>query len=437
MHRRMGRRLVAGAASLALLGLVGCDPPPPPVATFLVDVATDGADADPGDGACADASGGCSLRAALTEAGPLWDPAVDHVAARPVVEVAPGVDPVLGAALPDAGGTVIRGGGATIDADGVDRPLQVCDGAVLVEDLTLTGAGADGGAVHDLGCARSGIGLRGVTLSGNAGWARVRVEGSTITGGSGGIRGGDASLDVVASTIADVAGPGIVHDTGATAVVTSTISGTTDPLTLVGPLTLFASEVVDNSGGISVTVSPTTAGGFEIVGSLVADNGAGIVTGVPLRVRSSTISGNAGPVDVTTTIVGIIESSTIVDNGTDGQLAHAGTTWLVVQTSILGGTTPACPAGGPNISSNGWNIVTDTSCALPRADDLQRVDPLLGPLTDVGGPTRVRVPDAGSATIDRVPTTSSRCEDASDDQTGTDRPQGAGCDVGAVEQSGI
>ncbi len=60
--------------------------------------------------------------------------------------------------------------------------------------------------------------------------------------------------------------------------------------------------------------------------------------------------------------------------------------------------------------------------------DIIEGDPLLGLLQDNGGDTPTMLPDRGGAGVDAVD-----CGDASTDQRGITRPQGARCDAGAVE----
>jgi hypothetical protein len=63
-------------------------------------------------------------------------------------------------------------------------------------------------------------------------------------------------------------------------------------------------------------------------------------------------------------------------------------------------------------------------------------DPKLGPLANNGGPTQTRLPQTGSPLIDAIPTGSCQADGASGitaDQRGVSRPQGPGCDIGAVE----
>jgi hypothetical protein len=57
---------------------------------------------------------------------------------------------------------------------------------------------------------------------------------------------------------------------------------------------------------------------------------------------------------------------------------------------------------------------------------------LLGPLADNAGPTRNYEPEAGSPLVNAAAT----ADCTATDQRGVERPQGAVCDIGAVEVSG-
>jgi hypothetical protein len=88
-----------------------------------------------------------------------------------------------------------------------------------------------------------------------------------------------------------------------------------------------------------------------------------------------------------------------------------------------------------NISSLGHNLTDDTSCGLTEPSDLVVADAMLGPLQDNGGPTETHDLLPGGTT-----TPGSPAIDAGDnaacpttDQRGVVRPQGAACDIGAVE----
>lgn len=90
------------------------------------------------------------------------------------------------------------------------------------------------------------------------------------------------------------------------------------------------------------------------------------------------------------------------------------------------------------LPSDGFNLDEDSSCEFDEATDLEAVDPLLGPLTDNGGPTPTHALLPGSAAIDRGSAFGSVV-----DQRGLKRPVdlgtvsnaegGDGSDIGAFE----
>jgi fibronectin-binding autotransporter adhesin len=85
----------------------------------------------------------------------------------------------------------------------------------------------------------------------------------------------------------------------------------------------------------------------------------------------------------------------------------------------------------------GYNLTDDTSCGFTEpTGDLIVADAMLGPLADNGGPTETHALLPGSPAIDAGPPTSgwgSDCPPPDTAQRGVARPQGAGCDIGAVE----
>ncbi|HWW44947.1 MAG TPA: choice-of-anchor Q domain-containing protein, partial [Acidimicrobiia bacterium] len=87
-------------------------------------------------------------------------------------------------------------------------------------------------------------------------------------------------------------------------------------------------------------------------------------------------------------------------------------------------------------TSGGFNLSDDTSCGLSTATDRQSGNPLLGALANNGGPTLTELPQPGSPLIDAIPVpdcTLGLLALGTVDQRGVPRPQGAGCDIGAVE----
>ena len=83
-------------------------------------------------------------------------------------------------------------------------------------------------------------------------------------------------------------------------------------------------------------------------------------------------------------------------------------------------------------TDGGYDFSDDTSCGFVAPTSSQKTpnDPVLGPLANNGGPTQTLLPLTGSPLLDAIPP--AVCG-ASDDQRSVTRPQGPGCDIGAVE----
>jgi hypothetical protein len=98
---------------------------------------------------------------------------------------------------------------------------------------------------------------------------------------------------------------------------------------------------------------------------------------------------------------------------------------------------PDCAVSDKYIVDDGYNLSSDAdnSCGFSEeSNDLVSTDPVLGPLTDNGGPTLTRKPaDKSSPVIDAIPAGSAGCVADATDQRDVSRPQGANCDIGAVE----
>jgi hypothetical protein len=131
------------------------------------------------------------------------------------------------------------------------------------------------------------------------------------------------------------------------------------------------------------------------------------------------------------TVVGNTAPSGSGSNLDVGSLTSFGS---VVALPQGGGTN--CHDQGPT-TSNGFNFSDDASCGFTAATDKQNAgDPGLGALANNGGPTQTRLPQPGSPLIDAIPVASCQADGASGittDQRGVTRPQGAACDIGAVE----
>jgi CSLREA domain-containing protein len=312
----MSARLPLSVPALVLLvpGLFAAAPAHAVLpADHVVTTTADTRDATIGDGICADAIGDCSLRAAIQEA--------NAIGGRAVIELQAGATYLLSVGFAGenlaAGGDLdvtadlhLRGLGAVIDANSLDRAFDVRPGGRLVlSDLTITRGlanNASGGAVRNEGNLKI---VRSV-LTANA---------ATGTGASGGaILNSNGFVEVIGSTLvgntATRAGGAIEATAGTTLVLRSELidnSTGSDPgnggaihLTGAGSVHLSDSLVQGNmasleGGGLwNSSLGTMTVDGCDIVDNLAmgigADDGGGGVfnDGGTMVVTDSVISGN-------------------------------------------------------------------------------------------------------------------------------------------------
>jgi hypothetical protein len=221
-------------------------------------------------------------------------------------------------------------------------------------------------------------------------------------------------------------------------------------------LTLINTTVSDNSaevggaicnGGLLTIVNSTFSGN-------VARHRAGAIGNYGLLIiTNSTFSGNSsGSTGQAGAILngGLFQSSggLVINNGTlssntagdgrGGGIFNVKGSIVVLRNTIVANNTGGNCHG--TITSEGYNLSSDDTCRLHREGDMNTLDPLLGPLTDNGGPTQTQALLPGSPAIDAG--NPSGCRDINrhllkTDQRGQPRPNkedAAGCDIGAYEK---
>jgi len=317
--------------------------------------------------------------------------------------------------------------GTEIDADNIDRILDLPSVAPAIVDVTVQGLTlSNGNAV-----AANGGGIRVSDLDGS-----IKVQESTIESSGAGLKGG------------------AIYFEGAT-------TGST-------PINVVDSELVGNSaaddGGAIQYGNSNRQAAIErssLIGNTAGAEGGGLYLSAPdlgpfpsVRITNSTFAGNSAVDGGGAVGLGggrqqvFSQFSTYAGNTTpaagQGGAFRTDTGGMTADevylnaTILAGNTAAGVPAscGGPAglYPIANYNVASDSSCPLAGTGNLLGTDPLLAPLGAYGGPTRTLGLYDTSPAIDHVPMAS--CPIVSPvDQRSQPRPAGAACDAGAFEGS--
>jgi predicted outer membrane repeat protein len=283
---------------------------------------------------------------------------------------------------------------AGTDGSGDGGALETTDGGITVLRSTIAGntAGGSGGGIRT--CCDTPITVTDSAITGN------QALGST----GGGIHTTDSQIDIVRSTIS---GNTAANDGGA-------VRTSGDPLF---PITVSDSTISGNTSGAD-------GGGFRSSTS-------------PIMLENTTVSGNSAASDggaIRTTLAPVTANNVTFQGNSataEGQTFDADAA-VQLSNTILSGASPTCTGVGP-FTSGGYNVATDTTCALPGTGD-QNADPMLAPLADNGGPTQTHALQEGSPAVNAgnpAPAGSGGSACAGTDQRGL--PRTGACDIGAYE----
>jgi predicted outer membrane repeat protein len=224
-----------------------------------------------------------------------------------------------------------------------------------------------------------------------------------------------------------------------------------------GAMTITASTFYDNydnnnftSGGAicnggTLTITDSTFSNNSSGGNNAGYGGAIFTYAGTLTVTNSTFSGNSA-----TTSGGAIyneggtvqiSNSTFGNNpesiGGGGALSNVGSS-VLIQNSIVANSANGGNCAG-TITSDGYNLSSDSTCHFSNTGDINNENPKLGPLQTNGGPTQTMALQNGSRALDAG--NPDGCRDFAGhllrtDQRGLPRPgagETTGCDMGAYE----
>ncbi len=294
----------------------------------------DTADVAPGDGVCGDASGACSLRAAIQTANSGQGEYEISLRKGTYELMIVGVDGDGAEAgdLDVTGRIELSGGGATLDLSQVhDRGFDIASGAELsVDGLTVVGGNpveeSSGGAFRNGGTLE----LEDVTVSDSV------VVGAGASGGAV-FNSGHLTVDrsIFTGNSATRAGGAIEANGGTTEIERSTLSGNS-----TGPMPGNGGALHLTGEGI-VTVSRST-----VEGNVAASEGGGLwnsATGT-MEVSRTTISAN-------------VANGEAADNG-GGGLFNDGGAMTVTRSSVTGNSAPMGSGSGGGVFNAAGHLET-------------------------------------------------------------------------------
>jgi hypothetical protein len=296
----------------------------------------------------------------------------------------------------------------TVVADNLVRGLHDWGGGVYVKGAPLT---IEGGSVKANTAEGTSMFGGGIYFDGTrASLSHVAITGNELRpSGNAGVEGDGAGLEVEGGTGNTLEGVTIARNR-------ATINNSSaENIHLTGGGALIAGAAIANTTIVNNSVTENIKeGGTALAGGL----------------------GVTGP----TTIV----NSTLVGNELGGEgtalQSEGGDLWVAakaeVENSIFAAGTVRgggqnCAIQHPNgeLISLGHNIDSLIQCGFHAAGDQSIVDPMVGPLTEYGGPVETMALQAGSAAIDAGGAAGCPATDA----RGVLRPAGAACDIGAFE----
>jgi hypothetical protein len=362
-------------------------------------------------GVCADPAGGkCSLRQLVNYENSLKT----TPSPTDTIQVPAGFYGLSNGALSISQSVSIVGAGArttTVDqlssTPDRDFDIQSTTPGGTIPTVSITGFTIENGTANANNGSRGGNVRNQGNLTLSEDWIFLGTAGS-----GGGISNDGGGLTVTHSLVSD--NTATTTDGGGDS---GGIQNYGDSTVGLATLSIIDSTIANNNaqtgGGVYswCGTTPCTSKGNNratIVNSTVVDNGATSASGGLLQ--GATRLGPQGTISVQNSIVAF---NTTVDPATGAQI------------------TSNCGTSG--ISSSGFNIESAANCGFTQTGDLQKTDPgfTASSYQNHGGNTQTFVPDAKSPAVDAIPIGTSNC--GGSDQRDVSRPQGTGCDIGAVE----
>jgi len=278
------------------------------------------------------------------------------------------------------------GGGGIFNS----RSLIVSD-STIESNFSKNNFAFGAGIYNNLGT----VALERVSISSNS------LPGLSSAGGAIENERGNLSANEVVISYNQMGGGGAVHSNG---ILTLTNS-------------IIYSNTSNSSGGVGALVNQHN--------NVDDIDGTAILINVTVSSNNTDMNGTGG-IFSSGGVVTILHS-TIVENEGVGLRPFRNSNTIVLKNTIVANNDKEDCSN--SVSSDGFNISSDSSCGLDQVSDLENTNPMLGLLADNGGQTQTYLPQTGSLAID-----GGQCIISVDtDQRGVVRPFGAACDIGSVE----
>jgi CSLREA domain-containing protein len=307
--------------------------------------------------------------------------------------------------------------------NGIDRVLHgLPDSHLTVENVTIRfGQAMSGGSPHINGGGiymdtNSELHVFDCTIFDNEGangggvvynFSTVNIENSVISDNDGGSGGGGligwGTATLVNSTLANntAASGGGITNNGTLIIYGSTLSGNSafDPFSEEG-----YGGAIHNNDVMTITNS-------TISGNNAVTQGGGIRNFGQLKLQNSVV----------------VNNTALTGGGIFGISGVVSTTNSIIAGNLSGGDCRGM------ITSQDYNLDSDSSCNLAQPHDKPNVNPMLGSLANNGGSTQTHELLVGSPAIN-----GGDCSMGTVlvDQRGIARPQGSACDIGSYEYDG-
>jgi CSLREA domain-containing protein len=353
------------------------------------------------------------------------------------------LDPALGQLPPVTTTIIINGNGVLNTIIEANAAFNTASYRVFevtsTGNLTLNNLTVQNGRCNGFCATASNYG-GGILNVGALTITNSKVSNNFATSGGGGIYNA-GSLTIVnsifsgASLVASSDAGGAIFNSGSTTSITNS--------TFSANFTTNAGGAIYNSSASPMTITNSTFSGNTSNGN----SGGAIYNSTTLTITNSTFSGNsagiggggisnAGTLNITnSTFSGNTASAGGVMGGGIRQFDGGGGSVTLRNTIVANNTTGGNCSG--TITNGGNNIDDGTTCNWGSASGSKSsTNPLLGALSDNGGPTQTfglllgsPAVDAGNDTICTAPPVSNL------DQRGFSRLRGAHCDIGAYERA--